>query len=139
MLLITMGILRVKAINSTKARVGVVRDEPKLPDDSGEVPKPNRVVDGSIPGYEIVSLLDGKLTRWSSASCVPKRTKLGGGLRLVVRSNSFLVQTNWPSSFSLDSKFDWHFAPTRSSPISVNWIVFEGPALKFIEKENPKR
>ena len=79
MLLITMGILRVKAIDSTKVRVGVVRDDPKLPDDSGEVPKPNRMVDGSIPGYEIFSLLDGKLTRWSSASCVPKGTKLGSG------------------------------------------------------------
>jgi hypothetical protein len=30
----------------------------RLPDDSGEVPKPNIVVGGSIPGREIVSLLD---------------------------------------------------------------------------------
>ena len=45
---------------------------PKLPYDSGEVPKPNEVVGGSIPGREIVSLLDGKLARWSSASNVPK-------------------------------------------------------------------
>jgi hypothetical protein len=26
-------------------------------------------VDGSIPGYEISSLLDGKLARWSPTSC----------------------------------------------------------------------
>ena len=43
----------------------VVSNDPKLPDDSGEVPKLNGVVRGSIPGHEIVSLLDGKLARWS--------------------------------------------------------------------------
>ena len=32
---------------------------PKLPDDSGEVPKANEVDGGSIPAYEIFSLLDG--------------------------------------------------------------------------------
>ena len=37
----------------------LVRDDPKLPDDSEEVRKLNRVVRGSIPSYEIVSLLDG--------------------------------------------------------------------------------
>jgi hypothetical protein len=50
----------------------MVRYDPKLLDDSEEVPKPNGVVGGSIPGHEIVSLLDGKLVKWSSASCVPK-------------------------------------------------------------------
>ena len=49
----------------------LVRDDPKLPDDSGKVPKPNGVVGDSIPDYEIVSLFDGKLARWSSAYCVP--------------------------------------------------------------------
>jgi hypothetical protein len=34
------------------------------------------VVSGSIPSREIVSLLDGKLTRWSSASYVPKRKEI---------------------------------------------------------------
>ena len=33
----------------------IVRDDPKLRDDSGEIPKPNRVVGGSIPGREIDS------------------------------------------------------------------------------------
>ena len=37
----------------------MVRDDPKLPDDSGEVPKQIEVV-GLIPGHKIVSLLDGK-------------------------------------------------------------------------------
>jgi hypothetical protein len=32
------------------------RDDPKLLDDSGEVPKPKGVVGGLIPGYEIVYL-----------------------------------------------------------------------------------
>ena len=36
----------------------LVRDEPKLADDSGELPKPNQLVDDSIPDHEIVSLLD---------------------------------------------------------------------------------
>jgi hypothetical protein len=37
----------------------VVRDDRKLLDDSGDIPKPNEVVGGSIPNCEIVSLLDG--------------------------------------------------------------------------------
>ena len=36
----------------------LVQDDPKLPDDSGKVPKSNGMVGGSIPGHEIVSLLD---------------------------------------------------------------------------------
>lgn len=48
---------------------------PKLSDDSGKVPKLDGAVGGSILGYEIISLLDGKLASWSSASCVPKKTK----------------------------------------------------------------
>ena len=36
----------------------LVRDDPKRPNDNGEVPKLNGVVGGSIPGYEIISLLD---------------------------------------------------------------------------------
>ena len=52
-----------------------VRDDPKLLDDCGKVPKLNKLVGGSIPGYEIVSLFDGKLARWSNASCVHKNKK----------------------------------------------------------------
>jgi hypothetical protein len=37
------------------------RDDPKLLDDSGEVPRPNGVVGGSTLGREIASLLDGEL------------------------------------------------------------------------------
>ena len=48
----------------------------KLLDVSGKIPKPNRVVDGLIPGREIISLLDGKLAGWSSASCVSKKLKI---------------------------------------------------------------
>jgi hypothetical protein len=36
-----------------------VWDDPKLPEDSGEVPKPNKVVGDLVLGCEIVSLLDG--------------------------------------------------------------------------------
>ena len=50
----------------------MVYDDPKLPDDSGEVRKPNRVVGGLVPHREIVSLLDKILARWSSSSFVPK-------------------------------------------------------------------
>jgi hypothetical protein len=43
-----------------------VRDDPELlPYDGGEI----TIVDGLIPGYEISSLPDGKLVRWSTASC----------------------------------------------------------------------
>jgi hypothetical protein len=42
-------------------------------DDSGEDPEPNGVVSSSIPGCEFVSLIDGNLARWLSASCVPKK------------------------------------------------------------------
>jgi hypothetical protein len=44
----------------------VVRDDPKLLDDSGEVPKPNGEVGNLIPSHEIISLLDGKLVKWCS-------------------------------------------------------------------------
>ena len=50
----------------------MVGDNSKLPDDSGEVPRLNRVVGGSISSYEIVFLLDMKLARWSNAFCVPQ-------------------------------------------------------------------
>ena len=38
--------------------IHMVRDEPKLPDNSGDAPKPNGMVNCSIPGREVVSLLD---------------------------------------------------------------------------------
>ena len=38
----------------------LVQNDPKPPDDNGEVPKPNRVVGNSIPDRETVSLLDRK-------------------------------------------------------------------------------
>ena len=41
----------------------LVQVDPKLPDDSGEVPKPNKVVGGLILGREIISLLDKKLVK----------------------------------------------------------------------------
>jgi hypothetical protein len=53
-------------------RSKVVQHDPKLPYDSGEISKPNRVVGGSIHDCEIVSLLDGRVARSSSTSCVPK-------------------------------------------------------------------
>jgi hypothetical protein len=40
-----------------------VRDDPKLPDDSNEVPNPKGVVGNLNPSYQIVSLLDGKLDK----------------------------------------------------------------------------
>ena len=39
----------------------VVRDDPKLPDDTKEVLELNDMVDGSIPGFDVVSLLDVSL------------------------------------------------------------------------------
>ena len=45
-----------------------VQDDTNLPDDSGEVPKSNGVVGGSILGHEIVTIRDGKLAKSSSAS-----------------------------------------------------------------------
>jgi hypothetical protein len=53
----------------------LVRDDPKLLDDSEGEPKPNGVVGGSILSREIASLLDGKLAMWSSTSRVPKKSK----------------------------------------------------------------
>ena len=66
-----MVLVKSKGYNQYGWRV--VQDDHKLPDDSGEVRKPNGVGGGSIPGREIISPLDEKLVRWSSASCVPKR------------------------------------------------------------------
>jgi hypothetical protein len=53
----------------------LVQDDPKLLDDSGEVPKLNGVLGGSNPGREIVFLLDEKLATWSSTSCVPMKKR----------------------------------------------------------------
>ena len=41
-----------------------IREDTKLPDDSGEVPESNGVVGGSIPDHEVVFLLDQKPIRW---------------------------------------------------------------------------
>jgi hypothetical protein len=38
----------------------MVQDDPKLPDDSEEVSKPNGMVGGLIPNREVFSLLDKK-------------------------------------------------------------------------------
>jgi hypothetical protein len=48
----------------------MVRDDPKLPDDDGGIPKSNEEIGCSIHGCEISSLHDGKLARSSTASCV---------------------------------------------------------------------
>jgi hypothetical protein len=47
----------------------VVRDNPKLLDDCGEILKSQEEVGDSTPSCEISSLLDKKLARWSTASC----------------------------------------------------------------------
>ena len=56
----------------------MVQDDPilVLPDDSGEIPKSNGVVGGSIPRREIISLLDSKLTRWSKTPHVFQKPKI---------------------------------------------------------------
>jgi hypothetical protein len=53
----------------------MVRDDPKLPDDSGEVPKSNGVVGGSIHGREIISLLEGTSQVVMHLMCFKKRQK----------------------------------------------------------------
>ena len=53
----------------------MVRDDPKLLEDNGKIPKPIGVVGGSIPSRDIVSVLDKKLTSRSNTSCVPKTQK----------------------------------------------------------------
>jgi hypothetical protein len=53
----------------------LVQDDPKLPDDSGDVPKLNGVVGGSIPSREIISLLEGKQAKWSKAHHVFQQKK----------------------------------------------------------------
>jgi hypothetical protein len=50
----------------------VVQDDSKLPNDSGEVPKLNGVVGGSILDVKLSLYLIENLTRWSSTSRVPK-------------------------------------------------------------------
>jgi hypothetical protein len=49
----------------------MVQDDPKLLDDGKRYPNLKEEGGGSIPGYEISSLLDKKkkLARWSTASC----------------------------------------------------------------------
>ena len=53
----------------------LVQDDPKLPDDSGDVSKLNGVVGGSIPSREIISLLEGKQAKWSKAHHVFQQKK----------------------------------------------------------------
>ena len=54
----------------------MVQDDFKLLDDSGEVPKPNGVVGGSILGHEIVSLLEGNSQVVKRLLCSKKNTHL---------------------------------------------------------------
>jgi hypothetical protein len=53
---------RVGLLYITTSKIGdyFVRDDLKLLDDSGKVPKLNGVVGDSIPSRGVVSLLDGK-------------------------------------------------------------------------------
>ena len=50
-----------------------VQDDLKLLDD--RCPKLNGVVGNLIRSYEMLSLFDEKLGKWSNASCVPKKYK----------------------------------------------------------------
>lgn len=68
--------------------LSMVQDDPKLLEDSGEVPRPNGVVGGSIPGHEVSSLLDGKTSQ--VAMCL-------------LCSQLFLKRKNGLSSFVLPS------------------------------------
>ena len=59
-----------RLLGLAKVRWEVVRDDPKLPDDDGEIPKSQRRAwGGSIPNCEISSLPDGELAKWSTTSC----------------------------------------------------------------------
>lgn len=53
----------------------LVRDDPELPDDSGDVPNLNEVVGGWIPSHEIISPLEGKQAKWSKARHVFQQKK----------------------------------------------------------------
>ena len=55
----------------------VVRDDPKLLDDSGTVPKTNKMVGGSIPDHEIVCILNKKTSQVVKCLlCSKKNTKI---------------------------------------------------------------
>ena len=73
----------------------VVQDDPKLLDDSGEVPKPNGVVGNLIPGREIISLLDEKLVKWWSPPKELKKIKesklYGHHLRCIAMANDVKI------------------------------------------------
>ena len=47
-------------LNGSSCKPIHVRDDPKLPDDSGEVPKPNGVVDGLILAVKLSLYLTNK-------------------------------------------------------------------------------
>jgi hypothetical protein len=53
----------------------VVRDDPELPDDSGEEPNMINLVSSSIFGWELVYILDGKLVKLANTSYVPKENR----------------------------------------------------------------
>jgi hypothetical protein len=63
----------IKALSLSLSKL--VREDPKLWDDKGKIPKHNKLIGGLITDREMVSLLDEKPTRWSSVSCVPKKKK----------------------------------------------------------------
>jgi len=60
--------MRVHVLDEPK-RPSVVRDDSKKPDDVERYPNLKEEVGGSIPDYEISSLLDKILVMWSIASC----------------------------------------------------------------------
>ena len=50
-----------------------MQDDPKLPDDSGEYPKPNGVVESLILDCEIFFLLDARTSQVATRLYVPKK------------------------------------------------------------------
>lgn len=91
-----------------------VQDDPKLPDDSGEVPKPHKVVGGLIPGHGIVSLLD-KNYLGGQAFHVFRKTKKSDRLLSDPLSQIILLQCNKVECFfelCLGKFFHFEYTPT---------------------------
>lgn len=101
-------------------------------DDNGDVPKPYGVVGGSIPDRKIVSLLDRKLAKWSSASWVPTKIKISVSLLLTLHNfKGYRPNNTYSSKTSVRRALghNWSTSQVFSSSIGYPLISPGFPSL----------
>ena len=110
-------------MTSQRTSILKVRDDPKLLDDDGEITKEE--VGSSIPEYEISSLLDKKLARWSTASYA-----MALAYHSCIWNNDCGDFCAWPVEILVIASPTGYMSTTSGFP-SLNWGIF----YKFLKND----